>query len=346
MKYLGFVFRISIGVVFALVIVEIIFRIIAPDKNAARWNDRPAQYYLPESAANLRDRNYPSPKPANTFRIVVVGDSFTFGPNMQYEDTFPKRLEHWLNLNTEQKKVEVINLGTPGHSTRHEVEQVSKAIKELEADFIILEITLNDAELQPMDKKAQKAKFGAPYLKKPLFKHWKSARFFLQRLHNTQTHRLYIEYFNDLFNNNTTFNEFDSALGKIADLAKTSSASSKSVPLKAVIFPLFSFPMDQDKYPFVNLHSIIHTSLGKYGIEYLDLFDSYQNIPSIRLEVIPGKDPHPNEIAHRIAAESIYQWLRKSNYIDSSFFARRIYKKRDSVISRSIRIEQTNTVNK
>jgi hypothetical protein len=35
----------------------------------------------------------------------------------------------------------------------------------------------------------------------------------------------------------------------------------------------------------------------------------YKGIPLERLQVIPGVDRHPNEIAHRMAAEKIYLWM-------------------------------------
>ena len=45
----------------------------------------------------LRDREYNSKKPKNTFRILVLGDSFTFGSCVEENETYPKVLENFLN---------------------------------------------------------------------------------------------------------------------------------------------------------------------------------------------------------------------------------------------------------
>jgi hypothetical protein len=41
----------------------------------------------------LRDREFPLEKPPNTYRILMLGDSYTFGIGSNLEDTFSKRLE-------------------------------------------------------------------------------------------------------------------------------------------------------------------------------------------------------------------------------------------------------------
>lgn len=95
----------------------------------------------------------------------MVGDSFSFAPQMQYDDSFSKRLERLLNANAtdspKSPRAEVINLGVPGHSTVHEVRTVEEALK-LSPDLVLLQITLNDAELRPfnMEPVEFQRKFG------------------------------------------------------------------------------------------------------------------------------------------------------------------------------------------
>ena len=99
--------------------------------------DRPVEYYFDNSKQIAE-------KPPGIFRIVVVGDSFSFGPKMQPGDIFSAQLERFLNLNNlPDEGVEVINLGKPGYSTQQEITVVDKALT-LEPDLIILQICLND----------------------------------------------------------------------------------------------------------------------------------------------------------------------------------------------------------
>jgi hypothetical protein len=45
---------------------------------------------MPDPSRSQHERTV-APNKSGVFRVSVVGDSFTFGPNMQLVDTFPKR---------------------------------------------------------------------------------------------------------------------------------------------------------------------------------------------------------------------------------------------------------------
>lgn len=62
--------------------------------------------------------NYSVEKPSDVFRIITLGDSFTFGQGVNTRDNWTERLENELNNKTQcnsNKKFEVINLGMPGY---------------------------------------------------------------------------------------------------------------------------------------------------------------------------------------------------------------------------------------
>lgn len=304
------------GILMTLLLFEIIFRILySPPK---LWSDRPNTYYLPESAEVLTDAKYPAKKGPNTFRIAVVGDSFSFAPYMQYDDTFAKRLERWMNLNKKQPKVEVINYGVPRYSTSHEVEVVERALKE-DADLILLQITLNDPEIKPyrptgllVDENT-----GNPSLNSGIMRHWKSLGFVLTRILNSQSHKDYKEYFFKLFEGKDTWANFRRPLRKIVGLARE-----KNVPIVAAVFPLFGYPVNTE-YPFYPLHKKVGDLLNKLQVPNIDLANFYENMPIDRLQVMPGADRHPNEIGHRIAAEAMLPWLKSTTLLPTEVFPRK-----------------------
>ena len=45
------------------------------------------------------------------------------------------------------------------------------------------------------------------------------------------------------------------------------------------------------------------------NILHVDLLYAFNGLPHNRLQVLPGQDSHPSEVAHRIAAEQLYLWL-------------------------------------
>ncbi|CAN5311038.1 hypothetical protein BH10PAT2_BH10PAT2_1860 [soil metagenome] len=85
--------------------------VVKPD-----WSDEPITNTYNEDGLNDR-YNYSVEKPANTFRIITLGDSFTFGQNVNTKDNWTEQLEDTLNSqksSCNSTHFEVINLGMPG----------------------------------------------------------------------------------------------------------------------------------------------------------------------------------------------------------------------------------------
>jgi hypothetical protein len=266
----------------------------------------------------MQDYPYAIPKPQGTFRIAAIGDSFTFAPYMQFTDTYVKKLESMLNLKDDARINQVINYGVPAYSTSHEVAVTKKAIDE-GADLVLLQITLNDPEIKRHTPQGIREnmddRFGPLVLSglsKSLASYWKTYHFVMTRFHNTQTHQAYIKYFTDLFENPRTWNPFVESMRSLVKTAKESQR-----PILAVVFPLFGLPMDQN-YPFNSLHEKVLKLMGDLDVPAVDLSPIYKGIPLERLQVIPGVDRHPNEIAHRMAAEQIDLWLEENKVLPSS----------------------------
>jgi hypothetical protein len=321
-----------IGLCLSLLMVEVAFRFLQPGKKAKKWGDRPVGYFLPSNAQSLQG-DLVEPKQEGTFRISVVGDSFTFAPHMQYQDAFPEKLERFLNLNRGATSVEVVNLGVSGAATTTEVALVRKAL-DISSDLVILEITLNDAEPKRLSPAEKAELYDAPYLSAGIFKVWRSLGFVAKRLHNSTTVSRYIDYHTMYFKDPVTFKRFDESLA-----AMKTAAQRASTPLVAVVFPLFDFPFD-DRYPFGESHQIINSALEKNGIKSLDLRPFYQNIPPERLQVIPVADNHPNEIAHRIAAERLLAFLATNNLVPGDAVPTRVYQARVALRDKAVKRER------
>jgi lysophospholipase L1-like esterase len=307
------------GVVLALGIAEVAFRLIAPTTDKAIITDTPKVDYLPESAFRTRDVYHPPTKAPGAFRIIVIGDSFTFGGKVHWDDNFSKRLERLLNLNENQRKVEVLNWGVSGYSSVQEVELLKTAVSDFQPDLIVMQITLNDAELQPyrVTHKYQNEQ-GKIILQNPLFTYWKSLGYLVSRVLNTMTHKEYIRYHSAAFEDPDSWGHFEGAWSQVSQIS-----TKHSVPLLAVIFPMLSHPFDE-KYPFHAVHEKIRNMLDSKGISRVDLFDDFRGRDPNRMQVEPGQDAHPNEIAHRIAADRIYATLVERKFIPPDVIVKKV----------------------
>ena len=301
-----------LGTVIALAMLEGAFRLLSANTEKVQISDAPRFDYLPEGAYRARDFYYPPQKAPGTFRIIAIGDSFTFGPKMHFDDSYSKRLERMLNLNDQQRRVEVLNWGISGYSSMHEVEVVRDAIKSFNPDLIIVQITLNDAELQPfrVTHKYQN-KRGEVILGNPIFKYWKSLGFLVRRIYYTTLDKEYLTYHIAAFENPSSWKMFSGAFEQMKRLSAES-----SIPMLAVLFPMMSHPFDE-RYPFHGVHKKISDEMSAQGIPFVDLFSDFEGRDPVRLQVEPGSDAHPNELAHRFAADRIYttllnlKWLPK-----------------------------------
>jgi len=95
------------------------------------------------NALGLRDDPMDSPaKPAGTFRVLVLGDSFVLGYTVDREDLFVDLLEN--RWKKEGRAIDVINAGTEGFSTDQEVAWFEAHGAEFKPDVVVLVPYEND----------------------------------------------------------------------------------------------------------------------------------------------------------------------------------------------------------
>jgi len=98
------------------------------------------------SAQGLRNELVAIPKPHGVYRILALGDSFTYGWAVSAEETWVKQAES--ALFAKGKKVEVINAGVPGIGTTQEVEICRAYADQFDVDMILLGFYGTDDLLQ------------------------------------------------------------------------------------------------------------------------------------------------------------------------------------------------------
>lgn len=80
---------------------------------------------------------------ASVFRILAIGDSFTYGYYVHNQETWPARLEETLNQRL-TARVQVLNAGLPGYTIEDELAYLRDKGLALSPDLVILGVYTND----------------------------------------------------------------------------------------------------------------------------------------------------------------------------------------------------------
>jgi len=100
------------------------------------------------NALGLRDREgYARDKPQGTYRVVMLGDSVTWGAGIPQAETFENLLED--RLEAEGRKVEIMNLGVPGYNALMMAAFLERRGLPLQPDLVLAVVGLNDQASTP-----------------------------------------------------------------------------------------------------------------------------------------------------------------------------------------------------
>ncbi|MBN2492341.1 MAG: SGNH/GDSL hydrolase family protein [Planctomycetes bacterium] len=86
----------------------------------------------------LRDPERPLGRPAGVRRILVLGDSLTFGSGVNDEDTFVRQLERRLNASADGGHYEVINAACASWGTAHHLVFLEELGWKFEPDLVLM----------------------------------------------------------------------------------------------------------------------------------------------------------------------------------------------------------------
>ena len=299
----------------ALAVMEIVLRVVPRTPMPDPMGDRSRFFYAPEEG---REHAW-SRESAKEIRIAVVGDSFTEGVGVQFDYRYANCLERLLNMRTGLPYVEVRTFSRAGSSTFQQIELLEEAIK-WKANIVVLGICLNDMEDWAVPKELMR--WRSPLLPKvpPLWlarvlRFSRALSWTYVKTQQVEAHGGELRYYRRLYRPSYTgvkrFRESIEIMN-----TKCHEANAVFIPM---IFPLLSEKFQKGCYLFEYAHEAIHSCCEELDIPYLDLLSVFRGVSPERMQVIPGFDPHPNEIAHRMAAETLLLYLLDQGVIPKEY---------------------------
>ncbi len=97
------------------------------------------------NSQGYRGPSRPFEKPPGTLRVLLVGDSYTFGVGMPEQDTIAAQLEAVLGASS-PRPVEVLNFGVPGVNLEETFEQYERFAGRWEHDVVLYLLFRNDLD--------------------------------------------------------------------------------------------------------------------------------------------------------------------------------------------------------
>jgi lysophospholipase L1-like esterase len=304
---------------------ELVMRAIGPRSDGqqlgVRYDDSPRLYGLKPNARALqtgvlvqtnslgfRENEYPVERASGKRRIVVLGDSYTFGLGVEFGQTYGKRLE--ARLSRALGPTEVINFGVSGYNTVQELATLREIAARYRPDLIVVGFVLNDVERMLPAKKAQAAGAWSPLAAhNSLKRHSMLYRYLAPKVGAV------FALFGARYAFGVTHNLIDSyseaspgwADARRALLGIAGEARRLQAGMLVVVFPMM---VDFRSYPLDHAHRAVMRFCQENGIEALDLLGRFRNENAAALAVF--LDGHPNARAHQIFADEIYAYLARA----------------------------------
>ena len=294
-----------------LVAFEFILRAMPHTPPSSPLGDRSPFFYVP-----AEDRGHPwSQGATNAMRIAIIGDSFTAGVGVEADDRYADRLERLLNMKSGKSPVEVRVYALCGSSTFQQIELLDEALV-WKPHVVVLGICLNDMEDWTNPKELMRWREGLfpkttpPWLAGVL-QFSRALDWLYARAQAAQAEREELRYYRRLYAPSYSgVARFREAIQIMND--KCREARAVFVPM---IWPLLSENFQEGRYPFEFAHAAIRRRCEELRLPCLDLLPFFREASPERLQVAPNIDPHPNEIAHRVAAEALLLFLLDESYI-------------------------------
>ena len=255
----------------------------------------------------LRFRDAPlGPKPPGVRRIVILGDSFAEGQGVKEGDTLARVLARLLEERA-PGRYEVRNCGRRG-TDFPEIYEAFEDVLPYAPDVVVYTLTLNDAVQPPefrsrqtylndwiLDRTNAPADPDAPtsLLRPRLFD------FVSDRLEAVVTGRETTRWYLDMWSDANR-----EGLRKTLEYLREMKRRLNRKGARLLVAPWPLFVALERGYPFTPAHDSIRAFCAGAGIAHHDLLAVFQGRRTSDLWVHPV-DHHPNERAHRLAAESL-----------------------------------------
>jgi lysophospholipase L1-like esterase len=245
----------------------------------------------------LRDVERAVPKPPSVRRVIVLGDSITFGWGVPFEDTYCRQLERGFA----GERIEFVNTGVGNTNTAMQAAWFRAEGIKLQPDLVLVGWFINDAEPTPGAQRGWFAKNSCAFA-------WVDQAFdsLLRNAGNRQTYR---EFYRGLYTE--TQPGWLACQRGFRDLAAL--CAEGKIPLAVGLVPeLHSLGAN---YEFRDVHAKVAALLHELRVPSVELLDAFPTEGDPARFWVTPTDAHPNSAAHQHLAEGFARAIREGKWL-------------------------------
>ena len=238
----------------------------------------------------LRDRDRPAKAPG-TKRVLVMGDSYTWGYAIAEEEAYPQVAERLL-AERGRPDIEVINGGIPDYNSRQERQLLEKLMRVYQPDAVFLAYVVNDAEPST----------ALPTPPEEAYRHSRSwfltevaerlnRRLFRRRLLPSAKDDTASNYLEGFEQDSVKWKDSREAIREMRDLC-----AAAGNPFAVLMMPDFTQAFDE-RYGLSKIHNAVAAWGRELSIPVFDVLNLFRGEDHTKW-LVPW-DGHPNADAHR-----------------------------------------------
>lgn len=265
-------------------------------------------------------------------RIVVLGDSVTFGNDLPEEAAYPRQLE--ARLADPEASWEVLNFGLGGYDTLQEVALLEHRGVRFRPEIVIVGFSLNDAGVVSVNRRYVERLRG--YGKNPVVLRSRLLQYVLSRfdrrfIADYLDQQARSEVFRETFQGRIDPIEGDETLldlmrrvpdrfpsswyrdparvGRIRHAFRRLARLSEQHGFAVAVLILPRLESSVGGYPHAMAHRIIAHEAERYGFAVVDPVAAFLEAGMATLRLEPDDRGHPNATGHGIVAAELERWV-------------------------------------
>jgi lysophospholipase L1-like esterase len=290
-----------------------------------------------EADVTINSHGFRGPDPAQGeyqgYRILILGDSITFGYLLSVEAIFVHQLQQ--RLRAKGQDFEVLNLGVVGYDTLQEVALLELRGLKLDPDLVIVAYCLNDVGIvstelhfiETLEARQNNLMLKSKVVqfiteKVDMIKH----RRWLSHKNNPtvfrRDHEQWIETIGDDDDELMTLmegvsDEHPSAwyrssdrIGRLRFAFSWLNELSREGDFAVLVTLIPWLTEDAVEYPHAAAHRIVEFEACRAGFDTIDLTERFKDVGFESLRKHPRDRMHPNEAGHTLIADELFAYIQ------------------------------------